>query len=264
MKSGQGSCSTNRTVCGSTTATSLTFCLSCAPLARPKLNLTSSAVNASPLWNLTSLRSLNSYTSLSGLSVQDSARLGVIRLPGIGFTRASCSAYIIQNGVRFPGPVSPGSSHAGAIVTYTANRISPSGLVCAATEPGSPAEIARQRSAAKPIFRQQFIAAVPPLRLVGYRVSFSAGCFDRKRDTRPARRLATYFGVASPTGSEPVSPQFPHADHRCAADRVPVWRTRCNDGSGLQPRCGHGAGPHQQGRQTAACGASARRTGFHD
>ena len=53
-------------------------------------------------------------------------------LPGIGFTSASCSAYCIQNGVRLPGLVSPGSSQAGAIVTYTANLISPSGLVCAA------------------------------------------------------------------------------------------------------------------------------------
>ena len=38
MKSGHGSCSTNRTLYGSTTTTSLTFSFSCAPLARSKLN----------------------------------------------------------------------------------------------------------------------------------------------------------------------------------------------------------------------------------
>src|SRR4051812_354004 len=53
MKSGHGSFRTNCTVCGSTVLTSLTCSWSSAPLARSKLNLTSSAVNGSPLWNLT-------------------------------------------------------------------------------------------------------------------------------------------------------------------------------------------------------------------
>src|SRR5437899_1485314 len=51
-------------------------------------------------------------------------------LPGIGFTSASWSAYWIQNGVMKP-ITSPGSSHAGATVTYSAQRISPSGFGCA-------------------------------------------------------------------------------------------------------------------------------------
>src|SRR5437773_3458659 len=51
-------------------------------------------------------------------------------LPGIGFTSASWRAYWIQNGVMKP-ITSPGSSHAGATVTYSAQRISPSGLACA-------------------------------------------------------------------------------------------------------------------------------------
>ena len=51
-------------------------------------------------------------------------------LPGMGFTSASCSAYWIQNGVMKPS-TSPGSSQAGATVTYRAQRISPSGFVCA-------------------------------------------------------------------------------------------------------------------------------------
>ena len=56
MKSGHGSCSTKRTLCGSTITTSFTFSCSCTPLARLKLNTTSSAVNGSPLWNFTPLR----------------------------------------------------------------------------------------------------------------------------------------------------------------------------------------------------------------
>ena len=37
--------------------------------------------------------------------------------PGIGFTSASCTPYISQNGEKKPGGASPGSSHAGAKVT---------------------------------------------------------------------------------------------------------------------------------------------------
>ena len=49
----------------------------------------------------------------SGDTVHDSARLGASGLPGIGFTMASCSAYITMNGVMMPG-VSAGSNHVGA------------------------------------------------------------------------------------------------------------------------------------------------------
>ena len=92
MKSGHGSWSTKRTRCGSTTTTSLTFSCRSLALARWKLNLTSSAVSGSPLWNFTPGRSLNSYAFWSVLTVQDSARLGVCWLPGMGLTSASCSA----------------------------------------------------------------------------------------------------------------------------------------------------------------------------
>ena len=90
MKSGQGSWRWKRTRWGSTTVTSRTLsCRTFEPFARWKLNFTSSAVKASPLWNLSPSRSLNSYERWSTLIVQDSARLGVMRLPGMGFTSAS-------------------------------------------------------------------------------------------------------------------------------------------------------------------------------
>ena len=86
-----------------------------------------------------------------------------MRFPGIGFTSASCSAYSIQNGVRFPGPVSPGSSQAGAIVTYTANRISPSGLVCAEPPATPPNRAARASIAAAASFPRRFIVSISPV-----------------------------------------------------------------------------------------------------
>ena len=74
-------------------------------------------MKASPLWNFNPSRSLKSYTRPSALTVHDSARLGARRLPGIGFTSASCIAYSTQNGVRKLPATSPGSNHAGASVT---------------------------------------------------------------------------------------------------------------------------------------------------
>ena len=93
MKSGKGSWRWKRTRDGLTISTSRTRSLRTLPtLERRKLNFTSSAVKGSPLWNLSPSRSLKSYTRWSALTVHDSARLGAIRLPGIGFTRASCMA----------------------------------------------------------------------------------------------------------------------------------------------------------------------------
>src|SRR5262249_39727547 len=66
-----------------------------------------------------------------------SARLGVMRLPGIGFTIASWMAYKTQNAVR-PWN-SPGSNHTGDRVTYSAQRISPSGFAGAAGRVWAPA-----------------------------------------------------------------------------------------------------------------------------
>src|SRR3989442_1593938 len=44
----------------------------------------------------------NSYVSPSFDCVNDSARLGVLRPAGIGFTSASCSAYSTMNGAMIP------------------------------------------------------------------------------------------------------------------------------------------------------------------
>src|SRR5881628_1453595 len=82
----------------------------------------------SPLWNLRSRRSLNSYTSPSGLSDHDSARLGdILPFPGRGRTRASCRAKSIPNGVIWAGAVD-GSNHVGAMVTCHAMTTSPAGV----------------------------------------------------------------------------------------------------------------------------------------
>src|SRR5437870_2055692 len=47
-------------------------------------------------------------------------------MPGIGFTMASCSAYMIMNGVMIPG-VSAGSNQVGASEMWTPQVICPSG-----------------------------------------------------------------------------------------------------------------------------------------
>src|SRR5215470_2226140 len=62
--------------------------------------------------------------------LHDSARLGAIGLPGIGFTTASCSAYSTMNGVITEG-VSAGSNHVGASEMCTAQVTSPSGAATA-------------------------------------------------------------------------------------------------------------------------------------
>src|SRR5919109_388614 len=106
MKSGHGSASWKRTRWRSTTVTSRTLSCNClAPLARRKLNWTSSAVKGSPLWNLSPSRSLNSYTNPSGLSVQDSAKLLPICSPGKGRTSASWSACSAPKGGDLRGGV---------------------------------------------------------------------------------------------------------------------------------------------------------------
>src|SRR6266705_4703522 len=116
MKSGHGRLRRMRTRPGSDVSTTATFSLRglwATPRYRSNENFTSSAVTGSPLWNLTPLRSTNSYTSPSADILHDSARLGASGLPGIGFTTASWSAYSIMNGVITDG-VSAGSNHAGA------------------------------------------------------------------------------------------------------------------------------------------------------
>ena len=78
-------------------------------------------MTGSPLWNLTPLRSTNSYTSPSGEALHDSARLGAMLFPGIGFTRASCVAIWTMNGV--PWMLSAGSNQVGTSVVCTAQVI---------------------------------------------------------------------------------------------------------------------------------------------
>src|SRR5689334_3427544 len=68
--------------------------------------------------------------------VHDSARLGAIGWPGIGFKTASCSAYSIMNGVITDG-VSAGSNHVGASETWTANVTSPSAAIAAGVASGA-------------------------------------------------------------------------------------------------------------------------------
>src|SRR5205809_2199062 len=129
MKSGHGSFKWMRTRPGSTTWTSRTRSLKAftpAPRYRSSENLTSSAVTGSPLWNFAPLRRTNSQARPSLETVHDSARLGARGTPGIGFTMASCSAYMIMNGVMIPG-VSAGSNQVGASEMWTPQVIRPSG-----------------------------------------------------------------------------------------------------------------------------------------
>src|SRR5438093_1641375 len=134
MKSGHGFLRRNRTRCASTASTAATCAFmveEATPLYRSKENFTSSALNASPLWNFTPLRSTNSYVNPSLETVQDSARLGAIAWPGMGFTSPSWSAYRIMKGVMMP-VVSAGSNHAGASEAWTAHVIVPSGTAAVA------------------------------------------------------------------------------------------------------------------------------------
>ena len=74
--------------------------------------------------------------SPSGLSDQDSARLGASVWPGMGFTRASWRAYKNMNGVIMPG-VSAGSNQVGDKVTCTPTVNCPLGwAVACATRQG--------------------------------------------------------------------------------------------------------------------------------
>src|SRR5262245_44792450 len=158
MKSGNGSWRWKRTREGPTISTSRTRSLSALPtFDRWKLNFTSSAVNGSPLWNFRPSRSLNSYVRWSALTVHDSARLGAMRLPGIGFTSAACRAKSSQKGVRKPSVTSPGSNQAGASVTYRAQRISPSGLAMGAGRGWADALETRADTISKAI-RSRFMA----------------------------------------------------------------------------------------------------------
>jgi len=95
MKSAQGFLRRKRTRCASTISIAATCAFrveAATPLYRSKENFTSSALNGSPLWNFTPLRSTNSYASPSLETVQDSARLGAIGWPGMGFTSPSWRA----------------------------------------------------------------------------------------------------------------------------------------------------------------------------
>src|SRR2546422_1848842 len=83
--------------------------------------------------------------SPSGEVLHDSARLGAMLLPGIGFTRASCVASWTMNGVCWM--FSAGSNQAGTRVVCTAHVIWPSGAAAPGATPT--AEITRTRTAAK-------------------------------------------------------------------------------------------------------------------
>ena len=102
------------------------------------MNLTSSAVTGSPLWNSTPFRSVKSYTRPSGDTFHDSARLGVNLLSGIAFAMPSCTAYITMNGVMRLS-ISPGSKYFGVSVMCTPHVSCPSGEAAAgvATSPAT-------------------------------------------------------------------------------------------------------------------------------
>src|SRR5712691_11902639 len=158
MKSGHGCLRRKRRWAESGVSTAATLSLRAfadTPRYRSNENLASSAVTGSPLWNLTPLRSTNSYTRPSGETVHDSARLGAIALPGIGFTSASCSAYRIMNGETTPG-VSAGSNSVGASEKCSAHVIWPSGA--ASTAAGA---IKTSRSTATITHRLKGFAMVP-------------------------------------------------------------------------------------------------------
>src|SRR2546427_321101 len=79
----------------------------------------------------------------SGETVQLSARLGAMALPGMGLATASWRAYRIMNGVTIPG-VSAGSNQVGASEMWTAKVSCPS----AATAGTAAASGNRRRSSA--------------------------------------------------------------------------------------------------------------------
>src|SRR2546425_766548 len=166
MKSGQGSFKWKRTVRGSTISTCSTRVwnsLNPVPRYRSKLNFTSSAVTGSPLWNLRSRRSLNSYMSPSGLSVHDSARLLPIFCPGSGRTSASWSAYSMPKGVICGGAVD-GSNQVGAMVTGQAITASPAGVDWPCT-PWTPPSVSAAATSSRTIRRCDSV--IPDSRVCG-------------------------------------------------------------------------------------------------
>ena len=72
----------------------------------------------------------------------------MVRPAGIGFSIASCTAYMTMNGV-LNASVSAGSSQRAARVTWSAQRISPDGglAVCALMDVGSTAMAAQSATA---------------------------------------------------------------------------------------------------------------------
>jgi len=83
-------------------------------------------VTGSPLWNFGPWRSTNSQVRPSLDMLHDSASDGVLSPPGMGFTSASCSAYMTMNGV-ISASVSPVSSQRVASVTCTPHVTVPLG-----------------------------------------------------------------------------------------------------------------------------------------
>src|SRR5262245_47241439 len=79
--------------------------------------------------------------------LHDSARLGVLMPPGIGFTSASCSAYKIMNGV-ISASVSAGSSQRVASVTWAPTVTVPAGWASTGAAQSHPSAARGQASAA--------------------------------------------------------------------------------------------------------------------
>src|SRR5215470_13146405 len=90
----------------------------------------------------------------------------------MGFTMASCSAYITMKGVMIPG-VSAGSNHVGANEMCTPQVSCPSGLAARA-EPGAPAIKART-ARARACRRMVSVRLAPYLDLPRHEIAVEAG-----------------------------------------------------------------------------------------
>src|SRR5215467_7984551 len=116
-------------------------------------------------------------------------------LSGMGFTRASCSAYRNKNGVTTP-VVSAGSNHVGAIPTWTAHVICPVGAPCwamATWRRGQPCQVVKPaRPPSVPWSTRRRVSAVSPcgaLDMIAPPVDAIVGVVERWTvallDTRP-------------------------------------------------------------------------------
>src|SRR5882724_3435504 len=126
-----------------------------------------------------------------------------MRLPGMGFTSASWTAYSTQNAVR-PWN-SPGSNHTGDSVTYNAQRISPSGLGW---------EVGLGWAAASPkALTARYAHSQPAVTITDHRGNLRAGFISPPRlGFRPFALESNQPGEAVHSSGEPTFPDPPRRD----------------------------------------------------